>query len=73
MCMDERQNEADLTEKGRMAVSPAEVEEIGRKLVQLGVKKIYTGHCTGQPAFAILQKTCPEAVQALHTGLRLEF
>ena len=56
-----------------MAVSPAEVEEIGRKLVQLGVKKIYTGHCTGQPAFAILQKTCPEAVQALHTGLRLEF
>ena len=56
-----------------MAVSPAEVEEIGRQLVQLGVKKIYTGHCTGQPAFAILQKTCPEAVQALHTGLRLEF
>lgn len=56
-----------------MAATAEKVEEIGRQLTQLGVKKIYTGHCTGQPAFAILQKTCPKAVRALHTGMRLEF
>lgn len=56
-----------------MAVSPEEVEEIGRQLTQLGVKRIYTGHCTGEPAFGILQKCFPEEVKRLRTGMVLSF
>lgn len=56
-----------------MAVSPEEVKEIGRQLVELGVKRIYTGHCTGQPALSILQKCFPEEVRGLHTGMQIKF
>lgn len=56
-----------------MAVSPEEVEDIGRQLVELGVKQIYTGHCTGRPALGILQQCFPKEVRSLHTGMQLNF
>lgn len=56
-----------------MAVSPEEVEDIGRQLVELGVKQIYTGHCTGGPALGILQQCFPKEVHSLHTGMQLNF
>ena len=56
-----------------MAVSPEEVEDIGRQLVELGVKQIYTGHCTGRPALGILQQCFPREVRSLYTGMQLNF
>ena len=49
------------------------VEDIGRQLVELGVKQIYTGHCTGRPALGILQQCFPKEVHSLHTGMQLNF
>lgn len=40
---------------------------------ELGVDKIFTGHCTGIPAYALLQETVPDRVFPLHTGDTLEF
>ena len=40
---------------------------------ELGVKRIYTGHCTGTPGYALLQETVPECIYPLHTGDILEF
>ena len=34
---------------------------------------IYTGHCTGRPAFTLLAESYPDRVHALTTGLTLTF
>lgn len=38
---------------------------------ELGVADIYTGHCTGQPALALLQQALPGRVHPLTSGLVL--
>lgn len=53
---------------------PEQVEALARELTQeLGVSKLYTGHCTGAPGLALLQRAAPQAVYPLHTGDVLEF
>lgn len=56
-----------------MSCTEQEVQEIGEKLLDLGVEEIYTGHCTGEPAFEILKKTCKEHLHHLQTGTVIEF
>ncbi len=49
--------------------SPDAVRALARRLTtELGVQKILTGHCTGDPAFEMLKETAPEAVQRIRTG-----
>lgn len=51
-----------------------EVRTLARRLVdELGVEAVYTGHCTGTPAFALLRETCPGRFHPLTTGLQLHF
>ena len=40
---------------------------------ELGVDGVYTGHCTGGPAFALLQEAAPGKIHAIHPGDTLEF
>lgn len=57
-----------------MGKTPDEVRTLARRLTQeLGVEKLFTGHCTGAPAFALLQETVPGNVLPIHTGDILEF
>lgn len=57
-----------------MGPSAGEVEGLTRRLTdELGVKEIYTGHCTGTPALAVMTACRPEAVLPLTTGLVMEF
>lgn len=44
------------------------VEEIGRELAARSATRYYTGHCTGQEAFAILRETLGERLAAIHGG-----
>ena len=45
-----------------LSVTEEEVIDIGASLFQRGVSYIYTGHCTGRPAFDILKREFGEKV-----------
>lgn len=53
--------------------SSSRVKEIARGLGTTGVKKIITGHCTGDKAFAILKDRLGDAVCQFRTGMVMEF
>ncbi len=53
---------------------PQEVTDLARRLTgELGVERIYTGHCTGVPAFALLDQASPGHFFPLSTGQVLHF
>lgn len=56
-----------------LGVKDKEVEELGKQLSKLGVEHIYTGHCTGKPAYNILKNTLGEKVKYFSTGTVVEF
>lgn len=56
-----------------MRLTKEEVEEIGRKLKDSGVREIYTGHCTGIPAFEILKECLGDRIQYFSTGTVVEY
>lgn len=56
-----------------LGYSEAEVRALARDLTALGVREIFTGHCTGGPAFALLKDELGDACQALCTGHALAF
>lgn len=55
------------------AFSDDEIHALGRLLAQANVKKYYTGHCTGRPAFTLLKEELPEKLEYFMTGTVLEF
>lgn len=61
-----------LTGAGSMGVKAEEVEALGNKLSEQGVGRVYTCHCTGEPAYAILQRVLGCRVQYLSTGMTVE-
>lgn len=57
-----------------LGVTPDAVERLADRLLdELEVAELYTGHCTGAPALALLQGRGGERVHPLTTGLRMEF
>lgn len=55
-----------------MGVEKQEVLELAQDLKNLGVQQIYTGHCTGEPAFEILQDALGERIHYFCTGTVIE-
>lgn len=55
-----------------LGVKPLEVEELGKRLLELGVKHTYTCHCTGDPANEILSRVMGENVSYFSTGTVIE-
>ena len=55
-----------------MSESERIVADIGRAVLDLGVKTTWTGHCTGQKAFEVLRGAMSDRVQEIHTGSRIE-
>lgn len=53
-------------------LSDDEVRAFAGRVRQTGIRRLCTGHCTGERAFAVLQEELGEAVQQLHTGLVIE-
>lgn len=56
-----------------LGVKPREVEALGRRLLELGVKHTYVCHCTGDPASKILTRVMGKDVSYLCTGTDIEF
>lgn len=48
------------------------IEKLGEKLLKQGVKEVYTGHCTGTPAFEVLQRVLGDNIKYLKTGSKIE-
>lgn len=48
--------------------SVKDIEEIGDKLLNYPIERLYTGHCTGMKAFNILQSVMGERLEYLPTG-----
>lgn len=61
-----------ITGTNSMSGKSENVRALGKRLLDLKVKHIYTGHCTGNPAYKILKEELGEQVQYLSTGTKLE-
>lgn len=55
-----------------MAESKSNVENIGKKLLEYPIKKVYTGHCTGRKGYPILKNIMGDKVDYFATGNSLE-
>ena len=49
-----------------------EVEKLAQRIKDTGIERIYTGHCTGDKAFAILKKQLGEGAHELFSGMVIE-
>ncbi len=56
-----------------VAFSTEEIRALAQRVKALGVQEVYTGHCTGDPAFAILKEELGEQIQYFSTGTILEY
>lgn len=50
-----------------------EIRTLAEEIRKIGLKTIYTGHCTGEEGFQILKEELPEIVHQLQVGLVMEF
>lgn len=48
------------------------IQELGERLKSLGVEHIYTGHCTGEPAYKILKHVLEDRLHYFSTGTVVE-
>lgn len=55
-----------------LGVPPEEAAALGRRLLELGIGEIWTGHCTGTPAFELMRPVLGERLHALSTGSVVE-
>ena len=46
---------------------------LAARIRKTGIEEIYTGHCTGSHALAILQEELGEMVRPIQVGLTMEF
>ncbi len=49
-----------------------EVLALAEKIRETGIRKVYTGHCTGEQAFKRLKETLGDAVEQFYTGMEIE-
>lgn len=54
------------------ALSKDKIYNLGERVLELGVHKVYTCHCTGDPAFHILKECMKERLDYFKTGDEIE-
>jgi 7,8-dihydropterin-6-yl-methyl-4-(beta-D-ribofuranosyl)aminobenzene 5'-phosphate synthase len=55
-----------------MAASKPQVEEIGSKLMEYPIEKVYTGHCTGEKAYNVLKDIMGDKLEYFSTGTSIK-
>lgn len=53
--------------------TPEEIRASAEEIRAAGVRRIVTGHCTGEAAFKILAEELGDAVVQMHSGMEIEF
>jgi 7,8-dihydropterin-6-yl-methyl-4-(beta-D-ribofuranosyl)aminobenzene 5'-phosphate synthase len=56
----------------QMAESPEQTERLGQMLLDSGVQRFMTGHCTGVDAFMVMKSVMRDRLEYLSTGSRIE-
>jgi 7,8-dihydropterin-6-yl-methyl-4-(beta-D-ribofuranosyl)aminobenzene 5'-phosphate synthase len=56
-----------------MSESREEIERLGQKLLDSGVERFLTGHCTGVDAHTVLKSVMNDRLEYLSTGSRIAF
>lgn len=51
--------------------SEEEVRSLAERIRGTGIRKIYTGHCTGQRAFEILKEELGDCAEQIYTGMEI--
>ncbi len=49
-----------------------EVRALAGRIRETGIKKVITGHCTGERAFRLLKEELGDTVEGLYTGMKFE-
>ena len=49
------------------------VRALADRIKETGIKKIITGHCTGDEAFTILKEELGDVIEQMYTGMEMEF
>ena len=49
------------------------IREFAKRTKETGIRKIVTGHCTGDEAFVILKEELGDIVEQMYTGMSIEF
>ena len=52
--------------------SEQEVRALAGRARKLGIRRLITGHCTGERAMTVLEEELPGVAEALHTGMEFE-
>lgn len=52
--------------------SDEDVKSLAERIEETGIEQIYTGHCTGDKAFAILKNHLGDKAQELYAGMEIE-
>lgn len=53
--------------------SVEEVKALAERIKETGIRKIITGHCTGDEAFEILKRELGDIIEQMYTGMEIEF
>lgn len=53
--------------------SEDEVRALAERVKETGIKKIITGHCTGDEGFAILKEELGDIIEQMYTGMEIKF
>lgn len=53
--------------------SENEVRRLARRIKELEVKSVYTGHCTGKRSYKILKEELGDGIEQIKVGLSMEF
>ena len=53
--------------------TPEEVAALAERIKATGIQRVVTGHCTGEPAYAILKEKLGDMVQQMYAGFTLTF
>lgn len=59
--------------KNSMSISPAEVEDIAKEMLNSGIEKTYTMHCTGPKAYGIMKNVMGDRLGYLASGDKVQF
>lgn len=51
----------------------SDVRALAQRMKETGIRKVITGHCTGEAAFVILKEELGDVVDQMYTGMVIEF
>ena len=53
------------------ASSPSDVRKLASGIFDTGIKHVYTGHCTGEPAMIILKEVLGNKIEQFYSGMEI--